>query len=126
MEKAFYVLSLEESPKYDLVRLAISEDKEEDFSESDQNGLIRVVDRRRRDSERYFDEVAERLGKHYAPCSSWESIGHLLIRLVPPIVVADLGAGEGMISHLIAEKAKKVFYRQPKSMVRLGGISQKK
>jgi len=126
-KKTFYALSLDKSPNYDIVRLALAEDSDEDFWESDQSGLTRILERRRSESEKYFEEVADRLGKHYVPGRSWESIGHFLFRLVPYIVVADLGAGEGMISQLLAERAKKVFcIDSSKSMVRLGTDLAKK
>ena len=38
-KKTFYALSLDKSPKYDIVRLALAEDSDEDFWESDQSGL---------------------------------------------------------------------------------------
>ena len=126
-KKTFYTLSLDKSPRYDIVRMSLSDDSDEDFWESDQSGLTRVLERRRAESEKYFEEVADRLGKHYVPGRSWESIGHFLFRLVPYIVVADLGAGEGMISQLLAERAKKVFcIDSSKSMVRLGTDLAKK
>ena len=126
-KKTFYALSLDKSPNYDIVRLALAEDSNEDFWESDQSGLTRILERRRSESEKYFEEVADRLGKHYVPGRSWESIGHFLFRLVPYIVVADLGAGEGMISQLLAERAKKVLcIDSSKSMVRLGTDLAKK
>ncbi len=33
----------------------------------------------------------------------------MLLHLVPKVVVADLGAGEGMISQLIARQAEQVY-----------------
>lgn len=126
-KKTFYTLSLDKSPRYDIIRMSLSDVSDEDFWESDQSGLTRVLERRRAESEKYFEEVADRLGKHYVPGRSWESIGHFLFRLVPYIVVADLGAGEGMISQLLAERAKKVFcIDSSKSMVRLGTDLAKK
>ena len=59
-----------------MIRMAISMESNEDFWESDQSSLVRIMDRRRRDTERYFDEVAERLGKNYVPGRSWDAIGH--------------------------------------------------
>ena len=120
-KKTYYSLLLGDSPRLDLIRVAIREDLEEEFWESDRTGLTRVIDRRRRESERYFDEVAERLGKNYVPGRSWDAIGHFLLRLVPRITIADLGAGEGTLSHLLAERAGKVYcIDSSKSMVRVG------
>jgi DNA-binding transcriptional ArsR family regulator len=33
--------------------------------------------------------------------------GHLLLRILPPLVVADLGSGEGLISELLARRCKQ-------------------
>ena len=62
-KKTFYSLQLSDSPRLDLIRVALREDLDEEFWESDHAGLNRIIDRRRSESERYFDEVAERLGK---------------------------------------------------------------
>ncbi len=120
-KRTYYALQIDPSPKYEFVRLALSEESDEDFWQSDQSALSRIVDRRRQESERYFEEVAERLGKNYVPGRTWEAIGHFLFRLVPSITIVDLGAGEGMISQLLADRAKKVIcVDSSKSMVRLG------
>ena len=120
-KRTYYALETDTSPKFEFIKLAISGDSEEEFWESDQSALTRIVERRRRESERYFDEVAERLGKNYVPGRTWEAIGHFLFRLIPSITIVDLGAGEGMISQLLADRAKKVIcVDSSKSMVRLG------
>jgi len=120
-KRTYYALQIDPSPKYEFLRLALTEESEEEFWETDQSALSRIMDRRRRESERYFDEVAERLGKNYVPGRTWEAIGHFLLRLVPSITIVDLGAGEGMISQLLAGRAKKVIcVDSSKSMVRLG------
>ena len=75
----------------------------------DRVSLDRVLQKRRRAQEQYFNLIAGRLGKNYCPGRSWEAIGHLALRLVPPIVVADLGAGEGLISQLLARHAERVW-----------------
>ena len=120
-KKTFYTLILGKSKHFELVRIALEVDSDEEFWETDQSALHRIIERRRRASEQYFDEVAGRLGKNYVPGRSWDAIGHFLLRLVPKIIIADLGAGEGMISQLLAERAKKVYcIDRSKSMVRLG------
>lgn len=75
----------------------------------DRAALAHILNRRRQVAEQYFNAVAGRLGKNYCPGRSWEAIGHFLLRLFPRVVVADLGAGEGMISQLLARQAEKVW-----------------
>jgi ArsR family transcriptional regulator len=53
--------------------------------------------------------VAGRLGKNYVPGKSWKSLAEALLRLMPPMIVADLGAGEGAFALLLAQQAKKVI-----------------
>src|SRR4029077_14207250 len=40
---------------------------------------------------------------------SWQAFGHLLLRVLPPLEVADLGSGEGLLSELLARRCKKVI-----------------
>lgn len=87
--------------------LATIADAKGEFAE-DRAGLDRILERRRRTSEQYFNAVAGRLGKKYCPGRSWEAIGHLLLHLVPEIDVVDLGAGEGVLSQLLARRARSV------------------
>lgn len=75
----------------------------------DEAALRMVLDQRQEKSKRYFDAVAGRLGKKYCPGRSWEAVGRLLLSLAPRQVYADLGAGEGLISQLLAARAKKVI-----------------
>jgi ArsR family transcriptional regulator len=71
---------------------------------------MRGVLKKRQDKMRsFFDSVAGRLGKDYVPGKSWKSIAEALLRLMPPMVIADLGAGEGAFSLLLAQHAKKVI-----------------
>ena len=120
-KKTFYTLSLGSAKHFEIVRIALGVESDEEFWTADQSSLLRIVERRRRASEQYFDEVAERLGKNYVPGRSWDAIGHFLFRLVPHITIADLGAGEGIISQLLAERAKRVYcIDRSKSMVRIG------
>lgn len=92
-----------------LLRTAAEAIADQPESGEDRANLDRILARRRRQSEEYFNLVAGRLGKNYCPGRSWEAIGHLALRLVPGIVVADLGAGEGLLSQLLARRAAQVW-----------------
>jgi ArsR family transcriptional regulator len=61
------------------------------------------------------------------PGRSWKALAHTLITLLPPLTVADLGAGEGTLSQLLAKKARKVIAvdNSPK-MVEFGSELAKK
>ncbi len=76
---------------------------------ADAQNLERILEKRRRLSEEYFNAVAGRLGRNYCPGRSWEAVGHMLFHLVPHIRIADLGAGEGIISQLLAKHAEFVY-----------------
>lgn len=75
---------------------------------ADAKSLARIIERRRHAAEEYFNTVAGRLGKNHCPGRSWEAIGHMLFRLIPRVRIADLGAGEGVISQLLARRAEFV------------------
>ncbi|MGC3988075.1 MAG: metalloregulator ArsR/SmtB family transcription factor [Chthoniobacteraceae bacterium] len=71
---------------------------------------LQLVLKKRRDRARtYFDQLAGKFGRSYCPGRSWEALANMLFALLPPLTVADLGAGEGMLSQLIAKRAKKVI-----------------
>jgi len=71
---------------------------------------LRLVRRKRQDRVRaYFDELAGRFGKQYVPGRSWKGLAEALLLLLPPLVIADLGAGEGTVSQLLARRAKEVI-----------------
>jgi len=57
----------------------------------------------------YFDKLAGKFGRSYCPGRSWKGFAHMLLALVGPITVADLGAGEGTFSQLLARRAKAVI-----------------
>jgi ArsR family transcriptional regulator len=75
----------------------------------DQAALKRVLKKRRDKTRAFFDEVAGRFGRNYVPGKSWKSIAEALLRLMPPMVIADLGAGEGAFSLLLAQRATRVI-----------------
>src|SRR5580698_1169265 len=71
---------------------------------------LQLALRRREDKVRaYFDELAGKFGRHYVPGRSWKGLSETLLKLMPPMVIADLGAGEGTFSQLLAQRAKKVI-----------------
>ena len=109
-KKAFYSLRTDLDRKK-LILLKAAGESVADLPESreDLANLDRSLQKRRQVSEQYFNLIAGRLGKNHCPGRSWEAIGHLALRLVPAISVADLGAGEGLISQLIAHRAERVW-----------------
>jgi ArsR family transcriptional regulator len=76
---------------------------------ADQAAMRLVLKKRSERMRSFFDSVAGRLGKDYVPGRSWKSLSEALIRLLPPMVIADLGAGEGTFSLLLAQRATKVI-----------------
>lgn len=76
---------------------------------SDQAAMKRVLKKRQDKMRAFFDSVAGRLGKDYVPGRSWKGLAEALLRLLPPMVIADLGSGEGAFALLLAERAKKVI-----------------
>jgi ubiquinone/menaquinone biosynthesis C-methylase UbiE/DNA-binding HxlR family transcriptional regulator len=78
-------------------------------SVADQADMRRVLRKRQDKMRSFFDSVAGRLGKDYVPGKSWKSMAEALLRLMPPLVIADLGAGEGAFALLLAQRAKKVI-----------------
>ncbi|MGB0793309.1 MAG: ArsR/SmtB family transcription factor [Opitutales bacterium] len=127
-KKTFYTLSCEGTPSADaLMRAACQAVAKTEQIAEDQANLKRVLEKRKRKAEEYFNSVAGRLGKNYCPGRSWEAIGHFLLHLTPKIKIADLGAGEGLISQLLARRAEQVtcIDNSPK-MVEFGSELAKK
>ena len=71
---------------------------------------LKLALRKRHDKAReYFDQLAGKFGRSYVPGRSWKALSHALISLVPRLTIADLGAGEGTLSQLLARNARKVI-----------------
>ncbi|GAA5495613.1 transcriptional regulator, ArsR family [Rubritalea squalenifaciens DSM 18772] len=71
---------------------------------------LRLTLRKRRDRARaYFDELAGKFGRQYVPGRSWKGLSEALLKILNYETVADLGAGEGTLSQLLAQRAKKVI-----------------
>lgn len=75
----------------------------------DQTAMRHVLRKRQDKMRAFFDSVAGRLGRDYVPGKSWKSMAEALLRLMPPLTIADLGAGEGAFALLLAQRAKKVI-----------------
>lgn len=75
----------------------------------DQESLRLVLKKREDRTRSYFDGLAGRFGRAYMPGRSWQGLAETLFKLLPPLVIADLGAGEGTFSQLLAQRAKQVI-----------------
>src|SRR5277367_2997868 len=82
-----------------------------EIPEAKTDGLaLQLVLEKRRDKVRgYFDELAGKFGRNYVPGRSWKGLAETLLQLMPPMVIADLGAGEGTFSQLLAQRAERVI-----------------
>ena len=78
-------------------------------AERDRQALQLVLNKRRDRAADYFDKLAGKFGRTYIPGRSWQALAHGLLRLLPPLVIADMGAGEGTLSQLLARSAKQVI-----------------
>ena len=109
-KKAFYSLRPNLDPKgHALLQAACDSVGTLPELVEDRANLDRILKKRRDHQEQYFNLIAGKLGKNHCPGRSWEAIGHLALRLTPHIVIADLGAGEGILSQLLARRASKVW-----------------
>ena len=76
---------------------------------SDEAAMRLVLSKRQDRMRTFFDSVAGRLGMDYAPGKSWKGLAEALLRLLPPMIIADLGAGEGAFALLLAQRASRVI-----------------
>ena len=103
------------------IQLAIKGAQESGHYHEDAKTLKRVIEQRNNQAQIYFNQVAGRFGQKYGPGRSWQAFGQLLLRLIPPLDIADLGSGEGLMGELLANKARKVIcVDNSKRIVRFG------
>jgi len=93
----------------ELVKLGITAGRDLPEFSADQTNLKRLLSLRNEQATVYFNQVAGRFDRSYGPGRSWQAFGHLLLRIIPPLVVADLGSGEGLLSELLARRALRVI-----------------
>src|SRR5208337_4521678 len=127
-KRTFYKLNPQSSgATAEFIQLAIRGAKELPEHSHDQINLKRVLNRRREQAQVYFNQIAGRFDRVYGPGRSWQAFGHLLLRILPPLVVADLGAGEGLLSELLARRCKKVIaVDNSEKIVEFGAAKAKK
>ena len=78
-------------------------------SEKDLSSLRHILRKRKDQVRAYFDELAGKFGREYVPGRSWKGLAEAMLKILNYEVVADLGAGEGTLSQLIAQRARKVI-----------------
>lgn len=76
---------------------------------ADNLALRHILSKRKDYARAYFDELAGRFGKDYVPGRSWKALAEALLKAMNYRNVADLGAGEGTLSQLLAQRAEKVI-----------------
>jgi ArsR family transcriptional regulator len=127
-KRTFYRIVAHADPTAsEFIQLAVRGARELPEQAADQANLKRILVRRTQQAQLYFNQVAGRFDRSYGPGRSWQAFGQLLLRLLPPLIVADLGAGEGLLSELVARRAKKVIAvdNSPK-MVEFGAAKARK
>jgi ubiquinone/menaquinone biosynthesis C-methylase UbiE len=109
-KRTFYRMNAKEDPEASgFVDIAVRGAKEMPEHADDQLNLRRVLMQREDRAQVFFNQVAGRFDRSYGPGRSWQALGQLLLRIIPPLVVADLGSGEGLVSELLAHRARKVI-----------------
>jgi ubiquinone/menaquinone biosynthesis C-methylase UbiE/DNA-binding transcriptional ArsR family regulator len=107
-KNSLYKLSMEADPTL-LEGLLTQAQAEIPESAPDQLAMRRVVKKRQDKMRSFFDSVAGRLGKDYVPGKSWKGVAEAFLHLMPPMIIADLGAGEGAFALLLAQRAIQVI-----------------
>ncbi|MEY2410978.1 MAG: hypothetical protein QOF48_3648 [Verrucomicrobiota bacterium] len=127
-KRTFYrVTPQPDSAARDVILVAARGAKEMPEHGADQVNLKRILARRQDQQQVYFNQIAGRFDRSYGPGRSWQAFGHLLLRILPPITVADLGSGEGLLSELLARRCKKVIaVDNSEKMVAFGANKAKK
>ena len=127
-KRTFYRLNPEaDKLAQEFIQLAVRGAQEMPEYASDLVNLKRIVARRTELAQVYFNQVAGRFDRSYGPGRSWQAFGHLLLHILPPLTVADLGSGEGLLSELLARRAKKVIaVDNSEKMVEFGASKAKK
>ena len=108
-QKSLYRLAAPSGSKAILTETLERSTSEIAAARQDDGALELILNKRKNKLRSYFDELAGRFGRNYVPGRSWEGLAEVLLRLLPPLVIADLGAGEGTIALLLAQRAERVI-----------------
>ncbi|MBK1833214.1 metalloregulator ArsR/SmtB family transcription factor [Roseibacillus ishigakijimensis] len=92
-----------------LAELAEEAGRELPEHRSDLQSLKHILLKRKDTTRAYFDQLAGKFGKHYVPGRSWKSLAEALLKVHQFETVADLGAGEGTVAQLFAQRARQVI-----------------
>ena len=93
----------------------------------DKAALALVLRKRKNKAAEYFNKLAGRFGRVYVPGRSWQALAHAILAVLPPLDIADLGAGEGTLAQLLAPRAKSVVaVDTSRKMVAFGRAMAKK
>ncbi len=108
-QKSLY--SIAAPPGAQTILVEVLEKSAEEIPETaqDEQALRLVLDRRKDHLRSYFDELAGKFGRSYVPGRSWKALAEMLLRLLPPLTIADLGAGEGTLALMLAQSAERVI-----------------
>jgi ArsR family transcriptional regulator len=98
-----------DAPARRLLEVALQGGRELPEHPNDHLNLKRVLAARQDRAQLFFNQVAGRFDRSYGPGRSWQAFGQLLLRILPPLDIADLGSGEGLLSELLARRARKVI-----------------
>lgn len=108
-KRVIYGLKPEGPEELNLDTLLKAAEEEVEETSQDRAALDLVLKKRKDLIRAYFDELAGKFGRSYLPGRTWKGLAETLLKLLPPMTIADLGAGEGTFSQLLAQRAKQVI-----------------
>lgn len=105
----YYALRRENPVQEQIAALVQASAKEIPEAARDKTALKLALKKRNDKAREYFNHLAGKFGRSYCPGRTWKGVAHLLLTLIGPITVADLGAGEGTLAQLLARHARRVI-----------------
>jgi len=125
--KNIYYALPADAAQTELAGIVSASAKEIPEAAADQTALKLSLRKRKDKAREYFNQLAGKFGRAYCPGRTWDGVAHMLLTLLPPLVIADLGAGEGTLSQLLARRASKVIaVDNSEKMVEFGAALAKK